>query len=344
METGFGDAFAVNDYVLNGAGDPAQAIKDMGYWPWSTQQLLDMVLWMRAYNEDPAHTTKVKFYGFDMQDSGPSTAAALGYLQGVDPAYAATATAALQKFAVDDWEYEYSTQPISVIRADEAAIAGVLADLDANQTAYSAVTGEKAWALARQHVRAVQQCQALFAIPDSDVWDSMDVRDAAMAENALWLLGYEGPDAHLVLWAHNGHVSFDQADYGWYTMGTHLKENLGADLLVMGLEFDRGQFLAIKQTGNQYGGLAVFNVKPAIKSSVNAALASAAISILAVDIRGIPASDKNGAWWHSPHPERSIGATYNKSWGRQSYVQLTPPNSYDVYFFIESTTATTQLP
>ena len=344
METGFGDAFAVNDFVLNGTGNPAQAIKAMGYWPWSTQELLDMVLWMRAYNQDPAHAAKVQFFGFDMQDSGPSTTAALGYLESVDPAYAATASADLQKFTTDSWEWDYASQSSSVIQADATTIAGVLSDFDQNRASYSALSGEKAWALARQHVRAVQQCQALFRIPMDDFWDSMNCRDAAMAENALWLLAYEGPDTHFVLWAHNGHVSFDQGDYGWYTMGTHLKENLGADLVVMGLEFDQGQFLAVKETASGYGDLTVFTVKPAIKSSINAALASAKIPIFAVDIRNIPPSDKNGAWWHAHHPERSIGAVYDPDLAQQYYLSLTPPDAYDVYLFIESTNATTLLP
>ena len=29
--------------------------------------MLDMIQWMRAYNENPGHTQKISFFGFDMQ-------------------------------------------------------------------------------------------------------------------------------------------------------------------------------------------------------------------------------------------------------------------------------------
>ena len=85
IEAPFAEALAVNDFVVNGIGDPAQAIKGMHFWTWSTEEVLAMVLWMRQYNEDPGNVDKVRFYGFDMQYSAACTAAVLAYLEQVDP-------------------------------------------------------------------------------------------------------------------------------------------------------------------------------------------------------------------------------------------------------------------
>jgi len=62
------DAIAVDDYVLTGNGNPATALGNLGFWTWNTEEVLDMIRWMRKWNEDPAHKTKVRFYGFDMQN------------------------------------------------------------------------------------------------------------------------------------------------------------------------------------------------------------------------------------------------------------------------------------
>jgi hypothetical protein len=47
---------ALDEYVLNGTGDP-KAILD---FPWRTQEVLDLIEWMRLYNADPQHEHKVR--------------------------------------------------------------------------------------------------------------------------------------------------------------------------------------------------------------------------------------------------------------------------------------------
>jgi erythromycin esterase len=51
--------------VLNGKGDPAKLIKGMYFWTWDTQEVLEMVLWMREFNK--SGKGRVEFTGFDMQ-------------------------------------------------------------------------------------------------------------------------------------------------------------------------------------------------------------------------------------------------------------------------------------
>lgn len=59
------EAYRLNDYVLNGKGDPAQLIHGMYFWTGDTQEVLDMVLWMREFNK--SGKGRVQFTGFDMQ-------------------------------------------------------------------------------------------------------------------------------------------------------------------------------------------------------------------------------------------------------------------------------------
>src|SRR5713101_1664023 len=65
IEASFPDSQAVNEYVLHGTGDASAALAGLGFWTWNTDEVLDMIVWMRAWNADPAHVAKVKFYGFD---------------------------------------------------------------------------------------------------------------------------------------------------------------------------------------------------------------------------------------------------------------------------------------
>jgi TonB family protein len=65
IEANMPEAYRLNDYVLNGNGDPAKLIKRMYFWTWDTQEVLDMVMWMREFNK--SGKGRVQFTGFDMQ-------------------------------------------------------------------------------------------------------------------------------------------------------------------------------------------------------------------------------------------------------------------------------------
>ena len=67
IEANWPEALAVNDYVLHGRGDPAKVLAGLHFWTWDTEEVLDLILWMRQYNILSTHTTKVTFAGFDAQ-------------------------------------------------------------------------------------------------------------------------------------------------------------------------------------------------------------------------------------------------------------------------------------
>jgi erythromycin esterase-like protein len=73
IEANMPEAYRVNDYVLTGRGDAKSLLNGMYFWTWNTQEVLDMIEWMRAYNA--AGKGRIQFTGFDMQT--PDTAAAI---------------------------------------------------------------------------------------------------------------------------------------------------------------------------------------------------------------------------------------------------------------------------
>lgn len=65
IEANMPEAYRLNDYVLTGAGDPAALLRGMYFWTWDTDEVLQMILWMRRFNE--SGKGRVEFTGFDMQ-------------------------------------------------------------------------------------------------------------------------------------------------------------------------------------------------------------------------------------------------------------------------------------
>ncbi|WP_346929002.1 erythromycin esterase family protein, partial [Clostridium sp.] len=81
MECDGGGGQVVNDYILKGEGNLEDSLDGLGLY--RTEEVKNMIKWMKEYNDDPSHKEKIKFYGFDMQgivDTLPKLSYYLGKL------------------------------------------------------------------------------------------------------------------------------------------------------------------------------------------------------------------------------------------------------------------------
>jgi erythromycin esterase-like protein len=65
IEDDMPEAEQIDDYIQTGAGDPKALVLKL-FPVWQTQEVLDLVLWMRRYNE--SGKGRLHFAGFDMQN------------------------------------------------------------------------------------------------------------------------------------------------------------------------------------------------------------------------------------------------------------------------------------
>jgi erythromycin esterase-like protein len=83
IEANLPEAYRLNDFVLEGKGDPRELIAGMYFWTWNTEEVLDLVLWMREFNR--TGKGRIEFTGFDMQTHKVAAAIARGFLEKADP-------------------------------------------------------------------------------------------------------------------------------------------------------------------------------------------------------------------------------------------------------------------
>jgi erythromycin esterase-like protein len=86
IEANMPEAYRLNDFVLHGKGDAAKLIKGMYFWTWDTQEVLDMVVWMREFNQ--SGKGRVEFTGFDMQTPNVADEIVRDFIAKADPEYA----------------------------------------------------------------------------------------------------------------------------------------------------------------------------------------------------------------------------------------------------------------
>ncbi len=68
MECDGGAGQVINDYILSEEGNLEDCLGDIKYEVFRTEEVKDMIKWMKEYNDDPSHKEKIKFYGMDIQN------------------------------------------------------------------------------------------------------------------------------------------------------------------------------------------------------------------------------------------------------------------------------------
>lgn len=320
IEASMPEAELLNRYVLTGEGDPAALIAGMYFWTWRTEEVLDLVRWMRRHNEQGGH---IEFHGFDMQFPGLAMRAVQDLVQAHVPDLVGDVAANYAELrglarAAATGGNGFAELP-ERLRTDLNTLRPRLVE---RRTALAAAAGDSTVDWALHCARLVEQYAEMCAGDGA-------TRDRCMAENVDWLLDRAGPGARLALWAHNGHVS--RVGYGMgEAMGTHLARRHGADLVTCGLLFGAGTYTAWHKKSN----LGAYGTSPAAPGSVEWACGRTGLPRLALDLRRAERSSPASGWVWEPADMRSIGAMAMD----HAFSGGVPGEHYDVLFYVQDST------
>lgn len=329
IEANLPEAYAVDEYIRTGQGDPAKALLGLDSWPWNTQEFLDQILWMRKYNADPSHTKKLRFYGVDMLGSRAALAQVQAWLEKAAPEEARQLDAIGQRFAM------------RIGGTLEKEVEALISRLDGRKAALAAGKQAPIFERQRQNLRILAQ----YARMKSGPAYSSRVRDEAMAANLRWIQAQE-PGEKIVLWAHNAHIGTDSwkpTDLLLRSMGWHLRQALKDDYLPIGFAFREGGFQA-QNTDPLNSGLRVFNVTPPAEASLDAALAASGFPMMALDLRNLPEGPVRN-WFEAPQGTLGCGAGFQVPVDPGTGVpSVSIASRYGALFFINSTHAALPMP
>ena len=325
----------INHYVLTGEGSAEDVLQQFYFWTWSTQEVLALIKWLRAYNADPQHSQKVMFAGFDCQNIQSNTYdAVLQYLRTVDPQSAARAESLYQDFRPEPGEdmrlhiANYRQLPQTIRQTYTEQAQQVFDLLQQHQVAYMARLSPQEYEQALQEARVIAQSTQLLSNSlnlagrgglremnsKRDAFREMsNKRDAFMVENTTWLHEHANGGTKMVLWAHNGHLQ-TAADTRhqpiWKRMGMHLRERYQSRYVAIGMSFYEGAFYSrgIDSEGSMTE-VQPFHIQ-AIQDSYNALFGSIGLPLYLLDLRHIPEGPVK-EWVSEPHPLLSLGAAYD---------------------------------
>ena len=212
LEADAGACETANRYIHGGEGTAETAAAALVFTIYRTDQMAELLSWMRAYNEVAAPGQDLRFYGFDMQSYEYS----LGYL--LEEA---------QRLGIDVAEYQSLEDGESRL-----ALCGEL------RGELEALGGSADTGLALHLVDVIEQNDELGKLVDSP--EGAGTRDGFMAQNVLWILEQEERrgNGRIFISAHNGHIE-QAGSYGpgANVMGAILAGELGDAYYAFGTDF-----------------------------------------------------------------------------------------------------------
>jgi erythromycin esterase len=342
IEASYPACWNVNDYVLNGKGDPAAALASQGFWTWDTNEVTDMIAWMREYNKTAPEDRKVRFLGYDIQHLGRVMTVVAAYLERLDRNAVPMAKAALEPL-IDMKRVMALRDAGPEERAKiKAAYDGLLAFIAFNRTPYVRGSSAAEYEEVMQHIRVVGQFFNSYSVTPATPAEAARLsRDFYMADNIWQLMQTLGPDTKMAVWAHNAHVS--RGDMGETpAMGAYLKQFFGDAYYALGFAFDKGAFQScdMDSARNSSEGcvLTEFTVGAAPEGSVDAFLAKAGIPNYIVDVKWAPRDPTIAKWLATEMPMRSIGSGYSVKEPGNFFAPTRIDANYDGLVFFGTTT------
>lgn len=331
MELSYAASLDINEYVLNGKGDRDKLLAKQGLWAWDTQEVSEVIEWLRQYNSSVPAGKKVKFAGFDLHNNNQAIERVSNYLTKVAPERLEDFNRVAQVFRSDDSGRQHIEYTIQVSPADKvqmlATLNELLGFLYLNEMRFTLQTSAAEFAQAFENANILAEFADTYRRPNSGA-----ARDLYMAQNVKRRIDEEKPGTRVIVWAHNDHVGTHKG-----VLGSYLKSIYGPDYYALGFSFNQGAFQAREMAANvTIGALKEFTVEAAPEGSVEWHLNRTGIKNFIVDFRNTAKTEVIEQWLNTPRRMRSIGLGFFGD--QKSFQRINLQQTYDGLVFIETTT------
>lgn len=297
IEAPFGCASTINDYIHGITDVPEDALNALAFTAWRTEEVLDMLIWMREYNS--SHDNTLNVYGFDNKPVFGSAKVVYDYLK------ATSSTTAYDDILLEWITHQFDPTRIDIIERITGDVVNLISYLEGRRPAAGQDQAE--WSFAVQNAKVLLQFLEFWGSM-GNISKASDMRDQHMGDNVEWIIDYED-GAKTIVWAGNAHIT---SIPGSGCMGEYLRQRYGDDMIVMAL-ISRKRSSASSNGGSWTAGAGTLEVF----------LAQAGLDISILDFRSLP--------------KGIVSECFNSSFRSAQGVKTIYPLSYDAVLFVEST-------
>ncbi|BCB37291.1 succinoglycan biosynthesis protein [Bacillus cereus] len=247
LEEGWDRALELDRYVLTGEGNPSQHLSPV----FKTKEMLDLLDWIRQYNANPKHKSKVRIIGMDIQSVNENVYNnIIEYVKRTNSKLVPRIEEKIKGLipvTKDMNTFESLTKEEKEKYISDAKQISTL--LEGNKSYLNGKSKEFAWI--KQNARIIEQFTTMLTSPPDKPSDLFLKHDIAMYENAKWTEEHLGKT---IVWGHNGHVSKTNMLPFVYpkVAGQYLAEYYGKRYVSIGTSVYEGQY-NVKNSDGEFG-------------------------------------------------------------------------------------------
>lgn len=319
--------------------DAREVLRSFNRWPtwmWANEEFIDLIQWLKTYNQALPSDQKVGFYGVDVYSLWESMEEILGYLKSInspDLEAAKKAFACFEPFNREPQMYGVSASLYSEGCRDE--VIKLLRDIVYNKKKY--VSSEESQL--NLEVNAIVTANAenyyrTMVVNDNESWN---IRDRHMVEVIKKISDFYGTAAKGIIWEHNTHVgdarATDMADEGLVNVGQLMREQIGEEkVFIVGFGTHHGTVIAADAWGADFERMVV---PPAVDGSWEDLMFRAGPFDKLLIF-----NEENRKLFKGRIGHRAIGVVYDPRYEHYgNYVPSVMSQRYDAFIFVNSTNA-----
>ena len=225
IEGDFGGALKVNEYIHGGDGTAEEAIAEIGFAIYRTEEMAALVDWMRAYNETATIENELYFYGMDVQRFDNNKEILFSILEEAAPALSEKYAEAISKLTDEN----RTKLDIDALNKGKETVSELLNEMDAIENDIVKKSSQSAFDFARECAKTIYAC---CDTQSSDTYNA--TRDQYMFEKIEWFLEH-GNGSTLFINGHNGHIQ-KTSIAGYTCLGELLANSLNNGYYAIGTD------------------------------------------------------------------------------------------------------------
>ncbi|WP_109097519.1 erythromycin esterase family protein [Aquimarina sp. AU58] len=335
----------INDYVLYGKGNSRDALSAQGFWVWNTEEVIDMIEWMRDYNMKVTEGEKVQFIGIDTQTNGLDSA-----YKNVSAFIKKMDNVQLPNVKVDSLFHNLKTiKDKKDMTSQRQELYVLLSYLVVNKIKALEIASRGEYENTISDVRKIIQGVEAGDRKLRKI-TSYNIRDEYMAQTVLEVLQKKEQEAKMVLWAHNSHISKNVDSYvnGYKKpLGSVLKKYLGDQkYYAIGFATNQGSFQArnylLKE--KKHGGVNSFKIYPGKEGSLDWYFVQSKKNMFFLDFKQPPKYNSIHSFLNKELIMHTASAAWVSEYSYSPTLKIIPEKAYDGMIFIKETSSAVLTP
>lgn len=261
FESDFAESIHFDRYVTTGEGDIIELLKyKMSTGPWITEEVLELLKWMKQYNEGKSEFEKIHFIGIDALRYNYSVERITEYIQKTIPNLMDKFQPVIDQIEEiknysSDLSYRDFYTNIDINKKNEINnfFDNKFAELEIYKDELitkSSLFEYKIFERLFTHLKQTNEYRYRSANNQNYVIENY--RDKNMAENAIWTTTVYSGLTKTAVWAANGHIAKTSNYYETNvpSMGYYIKNLIGVNYRVIGFSCNYGTVYALSVNEN----------------------------------------------------------------------------------------------